>query len=212
MLSNSCSRRSERAGARHGTYALAPHPGRADVACATPRRLRRWLAGCLLGCTLAAGLCNAASWRDELPRAEALGDGELRWLGFRVYRATLWSEQRPFQPEHAFALQLHYFRAISRQRLVQTSLDEMERLNGDAIDAATLAQWEKSLSRAFTDVKEGDELIGVYAPGHGMRFYNQQGLLADIADLRLARAFFGIWLDERTRDQNLRRKLMGATP
>lgn len=196
MLSNSCSRRLERAGARPGELA----------------RLLAGLAACLLSLTLAAGPCHAAGWRDELPRAEALGDGELRWLGFRIYHATLWAEQRPFQPERPFALQLRYYRSISRQRLVQTSLDEIRRLNGDPVDAAALAQWDKSLSRAFTDVAEGEELIGVYAPGHGMRFYNHHRLLADIADVRLARAFFGIWLDERTRDQDLRRKLLGATP
>ncbi|MQA22603.1 chalcone isomerase family protein [Rugamonas rivuli] len=176
-----------------------------------PAWLRLARQGVLLCCFLASGLCSAASWRDELPRAEALGEGELRWLGFRIYRATLWAEQRPFQPERAFALQLHYYRSISRQRLVQTSLDEIQRLNGAAIDAVTLAQWDKSLNRAFTDVAPGEELTGVYVPGHGMRFYNQQRLLADIDDPQLARAFFGIWLDERTRDQDLRRKLMGAT-
>lgn len=180
--------------------------------CKRPDAVRRGLLLCgLLCCMLASAPCRADGWRDELPRAEALGDGELRWLGFRIYHATLWAEQRPFQPERGFALQLHYYRGISRQRLVQTSLEEIQRLNG-GIDAATLAQWDKALNRAFTDVAPGDELIGVYAPGHGMRFYNQQRLLADIDDARLARAFFGIWLDERTRDQGLRRKLMGTPP
>lgn len=191
MLSNSCCKKPEPAWLRHGRQGL--------LSCCL-----------LLSCLLASGLCGAADWRDELPRAQALGDGELRWLGFRVYHATLWAEQRPFQPERAFALQLHYYRSIGRQRLVQTSLDEMQRLNATSIDAATLAQWQASLTRAFTDVEPGDELIGVYAPGHGLRLYNRQRLLADIDDVRLARAFFGIWLDERTRDQGLRRKLTGA--
>ncbi len=93
---------------------------------------------------------------------------------------------------------------------MQTSLDEMGRLRGASLDPATLAQWERALERAFTDVASGDELIGVYLPGHGMRLYNQQRLLADIDDIGLARAFFGIWLDRDTRDQDLRRKLMGA--
>lgn len=196
MLSNSCSRKSDHAG-------MQPDRRAATLV---------WLAGCVLGMILAASPCQAATWRDELPHAEALGDGELRWLGLRIYHATLWSEQRPFQPERSFALQLRYYRSISRQRLVQTSLDEIRRLNGEVIDAAALAQWDQSLSRAFVDVKDGDELIGVYAPGHGMRFYNRQRLLADIPDVRLARAFFGIWLDEHTRDQNLRRKLLGLAP
>lgn len=196
MWSNSCSRRPD---------AAWPPRGRSSL-------LRDCLLACLLCCAFASGPCGAADWHDELPRAVALGDGELRWLGFRIYHATLWSEQRPFQPERGFALQLRYYRSISRQRLVQTSLDEIARLNGASVDPATLAQWGKALSGAFTDVVPGDELVGVYAPGHGMRFYNQQGLLADIGDLRLAHAFFGIWLDERSRDQDLRGKLMGTPP
>lgn len=188
MLSNSCLKK--------------PSPARRQ-------RAWRWA---VLSCLLISSLCSAASWRDEVPGALPLGDGELRWLGLRVYRATLWAAQRPFQPERAFALQLHYYRSISRQRLVQTSLDEIRRLRPTGIDAATLAQWDSTLNRAFIDVAPGDELIGVYAPGHGMRLYNQQGLLADIDDLRLARAFFAIWLDEGTRDQDLRRKLLGDPP
>ncbi|MBY0243695.1 MAG: chalcone isomerase family protein [Burkholderiaceae bacterium] len=195
MLSNSCLKRRDPAW-RRGRSAL--------LLCAM-------LCSMLYG-LLASGVSSAASWRDELPRAEVLGDGELSWLGFRIYHATLWSEQRPFQSERPFALQLQYHRSISRQRLVQTSLDEIERLQGNSVDAATLAQWNTKLLTAFTDVAPGDELTGVYVPGHGMRFYNRQRLLADIDDVRLARAFFGIWLNERTRDQGLRRKLLGGAP
>jgi hypothetical protein len=173
------------------------------------RRGWRWA---VLGCLLVSSLCSAASWRDELPQAVTLGEGDLRFLGFRIYHATLWAEQRPLQPDGEFALQLRYYRSISRQRLVQTSLDEMVRLSRTSIDAATLAQWNSTLSQAFTDVAPDDELVAVHLPGHGMRLYNRQRLLADIADTRLARAFFGIWLDEKTRDQGLRRQLMGLPP
>jgi hypothetical protein len=179
-----------------------------------PSRLRWWHGARLALCALllVGGLCQAASWRDELPRAVPLGSGDLRWFGLRIYHATLWAEQTPFQPERAFALQLRYYRSISRQRLARTSLDEIRRLSRDAIDQATLAQWDSTLERAFTDVAPDDELIGVYVPGHGMRLYNRQRQLADIEDVRLARAFFGIWLDAGTRDQGLRSKLLGGPP
>lgn len=188
MLSNSCSKRPEPTSLRCGKHLT------------------------VLSCLLVSSLCCAASWRDELPQVVPLGDGVLNWLGFRIYHATLWADKRPFQRERVFALQLHYYRSISRQRLVQASLDEIQRLSSFSIDAAILMHWDSTLNRAFTDVAPGDELIGVYLPGHGMRLYNQRRLLADIDDLRLARAFFGIWLDESTRDQALRRKLMGDPP
>jgi hypothetical protein len=188
MWSNSCSKRPESA-----------------------RRPRGWRLA-MLSCLLVCSLCSAGTWRDELPQAVALGGGDLRWLGLRIYRATLWAEQQPFQPALPFALQLSYYRSISRQRLVQTSMDEIRRLNRASIDDATFARWEAVLNNAFTDVVAGDQLIGVYAPGHGMRLYSQQSLLADIGDAQLARAFFAIWLDEATRDPGLRRQLLGDHP
>lgn len=173
--------------------------------------LHKLLHKLLLCCLLlaAAGSSHAASWRDELPQAQALGSGDLRFLGFRIYHATLWAQQRPFQPERPFALELRYQRSISRERLVDTSIDEIRRIRGSAVDAATLARWESTLRSAFIDVAEGDQLIGVYLPERGMRLYSADKLLADIDDLALARAFFDIWLAPATRDQGLRRQLLG---
>ncbi|MYM37876.1 hypothetical protein GTP27_00860 [Pseudoduganella sp. CY13W] len=163
-------------------------------------------------CAVTAPAAIAASWRAELPAAIRLGGGELRWFGLRIYHATLWAEQQPFQPQRAFALQLQYHRSISRERLADTSLDEIRRLSRKLPDSATLSRWRSTLLNAFTDVSAGDELIGVYRPGLGMRLYNQHQLLAEIDDPALAQAFFGIWLDERSHDQALRQQLMGATP
>jgi hypothetical protein len=60
------------------------------------------------------------------------------------------------------------------------------------------------------DVREGDQLTGVYLPGHGARFYIGGQLLADVEDASFARAFFSIWLDPRTRDADLRAHLLGV--
>ncbi len=160
----------------------------------------------------AAPSATAAQWRDELPAAVKLGGGELRWFGLRIYHATLWAEQQPFQPQRPFALQLQYHRNISRERLVDTSIDEIRRLSRKLPDNTTLQRWRNSLLQAFTDVAAGDELIGVYRPGLGMRLYNQRQLLAEIDDPALAQAFFGIWLDERSHDQGLRQQLLGSAP
>lgn len=65
------------------------------------------------------------------------------------------------------------------------------------------------MEKAFIDVKSGDQLIGVYLPGTGCRFYSQQTLLAEIPDESFANAFFSIWLDPRTKDNNLRQQLLG---
>ncbi|WP_342113563.1 chalcone isomerase family protein [Pseudoduganella sp. OTU4001] len=150
------------------------------------------------------------NWRDELPGAVTIGSGELRWFGLRIYNAALWSGQQPFDQTARFALQLTYHRSISRERLVQTSLDEMRRLGTAPSDSSMLEKWEAQLRKAFIDVAAGDQLIGVNLPGYGMRLYDPRKLVADIPDQQLARAFFGIWLHEASRDQALRRQLLGG--
>ncbi|TFW28372.1 chalcone isomerase family protein [Duganella callida] len=185
--------------------------------CCSAERRRLWLA-CLAALALPPRAWCAGQpeqtegWRALLPQARILGEGDLRWFGLRIYHAALWSAVRPFDPAQPFALQLRYYRRISRARLVATSMEEIRRLSAAPIDSATLARWEARLQASLTDVDEGDELTGVFEPGHGMRLYHGARLLGDIADPALARAFFGIWLHPDSRDTALRRRLLGAAP
>lgn len=188
--------------------------------CCTNAKRRRSLSATTLGAVLLAfamasmpcAAWAAADWRAQLPQAQALGGGDMTWFGLRIYRATLWSASRPFDAAQPFALQLSYYRSISRERLVSTSMDEIRRLSAAPIPAATLTRWEALLNTAFIDVREGDELTGVYLPGKGMQFYDRQRLLAELDDEALARAFFDIWLNPDSRDQRLRQRLIGAKP
>jgi hypothetical protein len=180
-----------------------------------PGRLVRLLPGILPGlCLITAlalghGAAAAATWQQELPRASLLGAGDFRFFGFRIYSARLWSELTPFDVRGKFALELTYHRSITRDRFVSISLDEMKRLFGSKHSGATLLRWQGHMEQAFTDVKAGEQLIGVHLPGQGCRFYSRERLLAEVADPEFATAFFAIWFDERSRDDNLRRALIG---
>ncbi|QLG87502.1 chalcone isomerase family protein [Chitinibacter bivalviorum] len=164
----------------------------------------------LLLLAIPQGWVLANPWRAELPQAKVLGSGELTWFGLKVYSAKLWSEQKTFDPNSPYALELTYQRRISREQFVETSLDEIKRLFGARYNDAQLKSWAAEMNRAFTDVKDGDQLIGVHLPGVGCRFYNRSQLLADIRDPEFAKAFFAIWFDERTKDSQLRAQLMGV--
>ena len=172
-------------------------------------RAKSALAVLFFGLLCGVHAASPAHWRDELPNAVLLGSGEMRWFGLRLYDAALWSASRPFDASRSFALVLTYHRSISRARLVRTSIDEMRRLARSPLEQTVLARWEAELDAAFVDVSEGDQLIGVYLPNAGMRLYDRQKLLAEIADAELARAFFGIWIDDGTRDRKLRDQLLG---
>ena len=132
------------------------------------------------------------------------GSGEMRFFGFRLYRATLWVAGADIEAS-PHALTLHYHRDISREQLVSASLDEMRRLG--TADAA-VERWKTDLNRVFPDVKEGDRIIGLHLPGKGARFFHQGKLTGEVNDPEFARRFFAIWLDPRTRSPDVRSLLL----
>lgn len=155
-----------------------------------------------------------ASWRTALPDAQLLGVGEFRFLGFAVYQAQFWSVdatlERPLNMDAPFALELTYRRAISRDDLVDTSIKEIRRLARTPYDPSLLARWQQEMTSAFVDVRPGERITGVFLPGEGAEFYVADALQHKVPDEDFARAFFSIWLDERTRNPKLRAQLLGA--
>ncbi len=164
--------------------------------------LRRGIAG--LGLLLLAGGAAAVlppDWRIQ-------GQGEMRWFGFRLYQASLWAPEGRWQTGLPYALELRYARDIPSARLVQASIEEMQRLG--SADDARLARWKLDLERVFPDVRSGDVIHGLHLPQHGAEFYHQGRLTGRIEDVEFARAFFAIWLDPRTREPGLRARLLGG--
>lgn len=133
----------------------------------------------------------------------------MRWLGFELYRATLWVAASPAPlatPNDAtHALVLQYRRAIKASRLVSVSLDEMRALGYGEGD---LRRWEGELQRVFRDVEDGDSITGVHRPGVGASFFHGALHTGDVEDPAFARAFFAIWLDPRTSAPRLREALL----
>lgn len=157
------------------------------------------------GCWSAPG---CADWQQDLPGAVQIGQGQFTWYGVSVYQASLWSTARPAGWEHPFALELAYRRALSRDTLVQSSIDEMRRLGTH--DEGLLTRWAGEMRKAFVDVRAGQRITGIYLPGQGCRFYVNGRFRYAVTDNAFARAFFSIWLDRRTRNPELRRELLGS--
>lgn len=145
--------------------------------------------------------------RALAPGWRMLGSGEARFVGLRLYDASLWVSGQAWSDSQPYALVLTYARGFSRSTLVSTSLDEMRRLG--AGDEAALLRWKADLERVFPDVAEGETLVGVNLPGRGAAFYHQGRLTGEVTDPDFARTFFAIWLDRRTRVPALRARLFG---
>ncbi|VXC71529.1 conserved exported hypothetical protein [Pseudomonas sp. 8Z] len=162
--------------------------------------------------SLSAQANSPTGWRAQLPQASLVGSGDFSWFGFTVYNAKLWSPARQVNFEQPFALELTYRRSISRETLVDTSLDEIRRIDASALQGEREAQWAQHMRQAFVDVRDGTHITGVYLPGQGCLFYVDGKLQHEVDDPSFARAFFSIWLDPQTRSPKLRAALLGLNP
>lgn len=155
--------------------------------------------------------------QQALPAAALLGQGQMRFLGLRIYDARLWAGPQ-FKAadfgDYPLALELSYHRAFKGTAIAQRSIDEIER-QGE-LAPALARRWQKALAALLPDVQAGDRLTGLYQPGQGMQLWRGEQLLGTTDDAELARRFFAIWLSPLTSEPGLRNALLthatGAVP
>ena len=175
----------------------------------------------LAGASAAAGPGAAAEdasappafLHQALPGVALWGQGQMRFLGLRIYDARLWAGPRFEAADfgaHPLALELHYHRAFTGAAIAQRSIDEIERQG--ALTPAQTQRWHKALAAVLPDVQPGERLTGLYQPGLGMRLWRGQQALGSMYDAELARRFFGIWLSPRTSEPGLRSALLARKP
>ena len=149
---------------------------------------------------------QASETHPLLPEATAVAPSvEFTRFGFSIYRAQLWAPKGRYTSDEPFVLSLTYSRDIARERLLDASLDHMQKLGAPVQEQP---HWRGELEGVLTDVKKGDTLTGVYRPGQGAEFFYQDKKLGELK-YPLACHFFSIWLDPRTSEPELRIALLG---
>ena len=191
MSSSSRSPRPERARAAAAALAVTAMVAAADesLASGTPEHVRKYV---------------------EAPKVA--GQGKLTWFGFHVYDAQLFVPGSRFDaanwPSQPFVLELTYARKLEGQAIAQTSVEEMQRMGLGTPQQH--ARWLEAMRKLFPDVDKGRRIAGVNVPGTGARFYVDGRFAGSVDEPEFARAFFAIWLDERTRAPKLRDSLLAA--
>ena len=136
------------------------------------------------------------------------GEAVMRFVGFKVYDVRLWTQMKAFTHAEPFAIELVYDMTLKGKDIADRSVTEM-RAQGVG-DEAKLKRWGDEMSKTFPDIKKGDTLVGVSLPGKEARFYNREKLIATVPDPEFAKAFFDIWLSEKSSEPKLRLKLLGT--
>jgi hypothetical protein len=149
--------------------------------------------------------------RAELPGAQLVGQGRLRWFGFLVYDARLWALQPLAGSDPAqlpLALELEYARRLAGRDIAERSIEEMRALG--RFDDADAQRWLQQMAAIFPDVDRGDRITGVQRPGEAARFFVNARLAGEVRDAVFTRLFFGIWLAPGTSQPALRAALLGG--
>lgn len=167
-----------------------------------------------LGTVLAKNLPDPAKLPQEikatLAPAQFTGTGKLSFFGLNVYEANLWVSSGfkadDFE-DHAFALDLHYLRSFTAEKIAKRSIEEMQRL--EKIPESKAELWLSTLSDVLPEIKKGDRLIGLHKPGTGVSFWHNGKRSGEIRDAEFSKQFFAIWLSPKTTDPKLRKALLG---
>jgi hypothetical protein len=143
-----------------------------------------------------------------------VGEGVFSWSVFRFYRARLLSETGLFDPTLPYRLEINYLRRLSASQIASVTGAEIKRLAllgvKCCIDLPTekIDSWTQKLEKFLPDVALNDQLIGVFKPGEGVRFYDAVQELGHIDEGAFVNAFTAIWLDPQTRAPTLRSELL----
>ncbi len=157
----------------------------------------------------------ASAAEDKMPTALQnviktpilIGSSELKFFGLKVYDISLWSENANFSYDKMFAIQIKYKMNFSREDLVKRSISEIKKLH--EISASEEKSYLAQLTEIFNSVKKGDEKIAVFDPSQGVLMFHNNQLTGKIFDLKLARFFVDIWLDENGSYPKITRKILG---
>lgn len=142
----------------------------------------------------------------DLPGLTLQGDTQFRFIGMKVYDIRLWVPPGGYAPDKPYALELVYNMNFKGADIAQRSIDEKRGQGYGPEDK--LNRWKAEMTRIFPDIKPGDTLIGVHLPGKEARFYTRAKFLSSVMDPEFARAFFDIWLSEKTSEPKLRARLL----
>ena len=144
--------------------------------------------------------------QQHVSDAQLVGKARFKVLFWSVFDAELYAQNGEFNSDKPFALSLSYLRKIKGSEIVAKSISEIQ--SQSAITSAEATDWESQLKSIIPDVDAQTTITGVRDLDAHTLFYNNDELIGEIEDERFTRAFFNIWLGEKTSEPKLRSELL----
>ena len=157
---------------------------------------------------------NSADITSKLQQLTALGQGTMKIMFWKVYKAQFFTGNKGYQPaQFPQALKITYLRDIDGEDLVTATDEQWQHLD---IEKTRRDKWIALLNPIFPNVTDQDTII-LYVDNkqHSWFYFQPQGsqpqLIGSIDDSAFSAAFLSIWLSKDTSRPKFRRKLLGAS-
>lgn len=144
---------------------------------------------------------------QHVPNAREVGRAHMQVMLWDVYDAALFAPDGIWKAESPFALRLDYLRTLRGPRIVARSIDEMRKQGFS--DEIKLNLWQQKMMQIIPDVHKGDTITGIRDHNGYSQFFMNDRPIGVIEDPDFTRQFFGIWLDRKTSEPDMRHKLLG---
>ena len=153
-------------------------------------------------------LVSANAFAADYKAMKTVGKGELSWMFWTAYEAELLSDNGEYSPDKPFALKLVYNMDFTGNDIAQRSAEEIIAQKVAAKD--DIDKWLVEMNNIFSDVKNGDSITGVRNESGESLFLHNGEEIGRINDPEFTKAFFGIWLSEKTSEPELRAQLLAG--
>jgi len=153
-------------------------------------------------------IITKSGFANDFNNLQLIGKAPLTFLGLKFYDIELKGESHEFSYNQKLAIRIIYNKSFSKEELINTSIDEICRINSlqrQDIEAV----YREKFDKIFVDVKKGDEKIAIYDPKFGLMLYYNNQLTGKINDIIFAKRFIDIWLSDKARFKKVRNILVG---
>lgn len=148
-----------------------------------------------------------AEVKDALPNGQVVGTASVTFLFWSVFDAALWNANGQFSWEKPFALTLFYRTDFSASELVDSSIEEMDRLTDWS--QQRLVSFRPKLQPCMRSVDEGDRITALSPAPDRVALYYNGTRTCELQEPGLRSAFFSIWLSANSKFPDASRKLTG---